>query len=72
MTRITMTSADILAAIAFQAQSIIAATGQHAAGAPFPDPKAIEATLKRMGELNQYLMDYQSTMQAPSANTEAA
>lgn len=69
MTRITMTASDILAACAFEAQRIVAAAGQHAAGAPFPDPDAIAGTLRRMTELNDALL---ALKKIEPANTEAA
>jgi hypothetical protein len=65
---ITVTSSDILAAIALHAQRIVAVTGQFAAGAPFPDPNAIAGELARMTELNDAL----KVMQQATANSEAA
>jgi hypothetical protein len=65
---LTVTAADILAAIALHSQRIVAVTGQFAAGAPFPDPSAIEGELNRMRELNDAL----KVMQQATANSEAA
>lgn len=65
---LTMTAADVLAAIAFGAQRIVAAAGQHAAGAPFPDPSLIAHELTRMSELNDAL----KAMQQEPANEAAA
>ena len=64
----TMTSADVLAAIAFGAQRIVAAAGNHAAGAPFPDPVAIGKELARMNDLNDAL----KAMQQQPVNEAAA
>jgi hypothetical protein len=63
-----MTAPDVLAAIAFGAQRIVAAAGQHAGGAPFPDPNLIAAELTRMSELNEAL----KAMQQVPANEAAA
>lgn len=65
---LTVQASDVLAAIAFQAQRIVAATNNHAAGAPFPDPKGIDEVLVRMSELNSAL----KAMQQEPANEEAA
>lgn len=65
---LTVTSGDILAAIALHAQRIVAVTGQYAAGAPFPDPQSIGGELERMVELNNALR----AMQQAPANSEAA
>ncbi len=63
-----MTNADVLAAIAFGAQRIVAAAGNHAAGAPFPHPDAIGQEIARMHELNEAL----KAMQRQPANEAAA
>lgn len=65
---LTMNASDLLAAIAFEAQRIVAAAGQHAAGAQFPEPEAIAKTIARMSELNGHLL----MMQKAPANSEAA
>lgn len=65
---LTVTAADILAAIALHAQRIVAVMQQYAAGAPFPDPSAIEGELSRMMELNNAL----KAMQQAPANSDAA
>lgn len=65
---LTITSSDLLGAIALGAQRIVSATMQHAGGAPFPDPHAIKREIDRMSELNDALL----TMQQPAANKDAA
>jgi hypothetical protein len=51
-----ITPQDVLAAISFEAQRIIASTNQHAAGAPFPDPAVLKQVLDRMTQLNNMLL----------------
>ena len=65
---LTVQASDVLAAIAFEAQRIVAATNNHAAGAPFPDPNGIDQVIARMSELNSAL----KAMQQVPANSEAA
>ncbi len=68
---ISLNASDVLAAIAFEAQKIVAAAGHHAAGAPFPDPQLLAKVIARMGELNQSLMQLAQINQ-PAANDQAA
>ena len=53
-----LTAQDILAALGFEARRLAAAVDQHAAGAPFPDPKIIEQVLAKMGVLNKALLQF--------------
>jgi hypothetical protein len=55
---VNFTAQDILAAIGFEAQRVAAGVSQHAAGAPFPDPKIIQQVLDRMTHLNKTLLQF--------------
>jgi hypothetical protein len=57
-TEVGLTAQDILASIGFEAQRIAAGVSQHAAGAPFPDPKLLQHVIDRMGKLNGMLMQF--------------
>ena len=60
-------SSDVLAMIAFEAQKIVAAMNQHAAGAQFPDPQLLGQTISRMAELQQTLVGMQTVQRAKQA-----
>lgn len=49
---LNFTPQDVLASLGFEAQRIANSVAQHSAGAPFPDPNALQAVLDRMNELN--------------------
>jgi hypothetical protein len=57
------TPQDVLAAIGFEAQRIANSVGQHSAGAPFPDPKALQEVINRMSELNTSLIHVVATVE---------
>lgn len=54
--KVNVSAQDILAAIGFEAQRIVAAVSQHAAGYPFPKPDAMSQILQRMTNLNNVLI----------------
>lgn len=54
--QLNVSAQDILAAIAFEAQRIVAATQQHAAGYPFPPPALLQEVIARMTHLNSILL----------------
>lgn len=56
MPQLNVSAQDVLAAIAFEAQRIVSATQQHAAGYPFPKPELIKEVLDRMTHLNSVLL----------------
>ena len=67
------TPQDVLAAIGFEAQRIANSVAQHSAGAPFPDPKALQGVIDRMSELNRSLIHVVAVAQkAQAANQDAA
>ncbi len=49
---------DILAMLAFEAQRIVSAAQQHAAGFPFPPPTQMKEVITRMANLNETLIYY--------------
>jgi hypothetical protein len=57
---LTISPQDVLAAISFEAQRIVAAVQQHAAGYPFPSPKQIQEVIDRMIVLNHTLLANQA------------
>lgn len=64
---------DVLAAIGFEAQRIANSVAQHSAGAQFPDPKALQAVIDRMTELNTSLIHFATMQQkAQAASQDAA
>ena len=69
----SFTPQDVLAAIGFEAQRIANSVAQHSAGAPMVDPKALQAVIERMGELNATLIHVVSIAQnAHEASQESA
>lgn len=63
---------DVLAAIGFEAQRIANSVAQHSAGAPFPDPKALQVVIDRMTELNTALIHAAATAErAHAANQDS-
>jgi hypothetical protein len=50
---LSTTMEDVLGAIALQAQRIVAAASQYAAGGVFPAPEEVQKVIDRMSELNQ-------------------
>ena len=66
--QINVSAQDILAALGFEAQRIVAAVAQHAAGYPFPSPKQIQEVIDRMVALNGTLLKYQPILDANKAS----
>jgi hypothetical protein len=67
------TPQDVLAAIGFEAQRVANSVAQCSAGAPFPDPTALQAVIDRMSELNKSLIHVAATAQrAQVAKQDAA
>lgn len=54
--QLNVSAQDVLAAIAFEAQRIVSAAQQHAAGYPFPNPELIKEVLDRMASMNNVLL----------------
>jgi|WetSurMetagenome_2_1015567.scaffolds.fasta_scaffold40738_2 hypothetical protein len=63
---VNFSAQDVLAALGFEAQRLAAAVGQHAAGAPFPDPRVIQQVLNRMNHLNVTLIKFGSLLTQPT------
>lgn len=55
---LNISAQDLLAAIAFEAQRIVAASQQHAAGYPFPAPQLLQDVINRMTHLNSVLLQF--------------
>lgn len=66
--QISFSAQDILASIGFEAQRIAAAVGQHAAGAPFPDPNVVQQLIDRMSHLNKTLVKFSSVLSPSQAD----
>ena len=64
---VNFSAQDILASLGFEAQRIAAAVGQHAAGAPFPDPRVIQQLIDRMSHLNATILKFASALQQPTS-----
>ena len=60
--QINVTAQDLLAALGFEAQRLVAAVSQHAAGYPFPSPLEMQKVLDRMFNLNQTLTQFGSVL----------
>jgi hypothetical protein len=58
--------ADVLGALALEAERICGAAKLHAHGGLFPDPRLIAGTLARMNELNQILLDHKQEQEIAS------
>jgi hypothetical protein len=62
----------LLACIAFEAQRIVAAASQAATDIrAFPDPRQIQVTLDRMGELNAHLLTMTEAAEASALVAES-
>lgn len=60
---------DVLAALGFEAQRIVAGVQQHAAGYPFPPADQIQQVLDRMQQLNRTLLDFMAKNAAANAKS---
>jgi hypothetical protein len=65
--QVNFTAQDILASIGFEAQRLAAAVGQHAAGAPFPDPNIMQQVIDRMSHLNKTLVKFAGILTPPAS-----
>lgn len=63
---LNFTAQDVLASLGFEAQRIAAAVGQHAAGAPFPNPLIIQQLIERMSHLNTTLIKFGALLTQPT------
>jgi hypothetical protein len=69
--QVDFTAQDILAAMGFEAQRLAAAVAQHAAGYPFPDPRALKQLIDRMAHLNDTLLKFKDLL-TPTETSMAA
>lgn len=72
---LNVSAQDVLAAIAFEAQKIVASAAQHAAGYPFPSPMQLQQVIDRMVVLNKILLPFDGLLSkdgSPSMNTQSA
>jgi hypothetical protein len=67
------TKTDLLAALAFECQRVVSASGQHAAGlTAFPDPEAMGAVLRRAQDINNLLIAYSAAYTASGPSLTAS
>jgi len=61
-TTLNISAQDVLAAIGFEAQRIVHAVNQHAAGYPFPNPNELQLVIDHVVQLNHVLTNYSQVL----------